>query len=54
MKTVCIKTSLSITGKLYFKVFINLALKINCRKIPNEKKISGKKDFKTMLSIKTF
>ena len=51
MNKVCTKISLSIIGKLNSKRLINLALNTNCKNIEIEKKISGKKDFKTLASI---
>lgn len=51
IKSVCITTSLSIIGKLYFKLLIVLTLKSNWNKIETDKKVSGIKDFKTMISI---
>ena len=51
MKNVCQKVSLSIRGKLKFKLFIKRALNINWNSIDKERKISGIKDFKIIESI---
>ena len=52
IKKVCQKISLSNKGKLKLKLFTKRALNINCSKIDNERKSSGKKDFKIRKSIK--
>lgn len=51
IKNVCQKISLSNKGKLKPKLFTRRALNINCSKIDNARKNSGKKDFKIRKSI---
>ena len=38
-------------GKLNLESLIKRALKINCKRIDNERKVSGKNDFNIIMSI---